>query len=585
MKKLFFFFAAVQSAMVLFAQPPQSFKYQAVVRDNSGNVIANQNVSFRIGILQGSPSGTLVYSETHSATANDFGLVNLEIGNGTVVSGVFANIAWASGSYFLQLEIDETGGTNFQVMGTSQLLSVPYALYSASTGDTSAWRKSGLNDLYYNQGKVGIGWQFPVAKLDVRGSNPDEPVNFLLGATDLSHRLLFSGGRTSDPNPFIQWKQGDSLRFGTDESGGIEVLRITNNGKVGIGITRPKWSLDIAGSINMPSDSSYRIGGTSVLCVRGFENTFVGWYTGISNTLGYQNTAIGSYALTSNTEGLLNTACGHGALQHNTTGSDNTAFGVIALAFNSTGYQNTACGIAASKYNTDGDYNTALGAFADYSSNSDYNTSIGYNTGATYLYSTSTFLGAYASPDAGGYSNCMALGYDAKVTASNKVVIGNSNVTSIGGYVGWTNFSDGRYKKNISEDVPGLAFINQLRPVSYNLDVSSLNKDLHKNKPTNLRGGELPIAETPDESDVVEAKERIVYTGFIAQEVEATARGIGYEFSGVDAPENPDDFYGLRYAEFVVPLVKAVQEQQVMIEELKQQNERLLNRIEVLESK
>lgn len=446
----------------------------------------------------------------------------------------------------------------------------------------SKWRANGPH-IYFPGNNVGIGWQFPIARLDVRGSNPDEPVNFLLGANDLSHRLLFSGGRTSDPNPFIQWKQGDSLRFGTDESGGIEVLRITNNRKVGIGITRPKWSLDIAGSINLPSDSSYRIGGTSVLCVRGIENTFVGWYTGRSNTLGIQNTAIGSYALASNTDGFLNTACGHWALEDNTTGMHNTAIGVIALAFNTTGYNNTAVGIAALKYNTDGDYNTAVGMYADYSSNSDYNTSIGYNAGTTYLYSTSTFLGAYASPDADGYSNCMALGYDAKVTASNKVVIGNSYVTSIGGYAGWTNFSDGRYKKNINEDVPGLDFINQLRPVSYNLDVSSLNKDLGKNKPTTLREDEFPKEETSDEKDGIAAKERIVYTGFIAQEVEATARSIGYDFSGVDVPKNEDGYYGLRYAEFVVPLVKAVQELSVKVNLLQKENERLES--EILELK
>ena len=120
-------------ASILFAQTPQSFKYQSVVRDNSGNIIVEQLVFFRIGILQDSINGTLVYSETHSNTTNQFGIIVLEIGNGTVETGVFENINWGTASYFLKLELDETGGANYQFMGTSQLLSVPYALNAKRT--------------------------------------------------------------------------------------------------------------------------------------------------------------------------------------------------------------------------------------------------------------------------------------------------------------------------------------------------------------------------------------------------------------------------------------------------------------------
>jgi len=132
MKKLTFFLVAVLSAVSLFAQPPQSFKYQAVARDNEGNVIANQNVSFRISILQGSTTGYPVYVETNSALTNQFGLVNLDIGNGTVVSGIFANIQWPTGQYFMKTELDATGGTDYQLIGTTQLISVPFALDAAN---------------------------------------------------------------------------------------------------------------------------------------------------------------------------------------------------------------------------------------------------------------------------------------------------------------------------------------------------------------------------------------------------------------------------------------------------------------------
>jgi len=137
MKKITLTFAIFLTAITLIAQPPQSFKYQAVVRDSIGNILANNNVSFQISILQGSITGTSVYTETHDTTTNEFGLVNLEIGNGTIVNGDFSNINWGSDSFFLQFEMDEAGGTNYQLIGTSQLLSVPYSLNSGSLTLTS----------------------------------------------------------------------------------------------------------------------------------------------------------------------------------------------------------------------------------------------------------------------------------------------------------------------------------------------------------------------------------------------------------------------------------------------------------------
>ena len=119
--------------MFAFAQSPQAFSYQAVARDAAGNVLANQTVSFRISILENSTTGTVAYSESHAAVTNDFGLVNLKVGMGTVISGTFAGIAWGGNNHFIRIEMDETGGTSYQLMGTTQLLSVPYALYAENT--------------------------------------------------------------------------------------------------------------------------------------------------------------------------------------------------------------------------------------------------------------------------------------------------------------------------------------------------------------------------------------------------------------------------------------------------------------------
>ena len=139
------------------AQAPQSFKYQAIARDNIGNVLINQNVSFKISIKQGSITGEIVYSEIHNVVTNQFGLVNLEIGNGTVVSGEFENINWGDAIFFIQIEMDIEGGSNYQLMGISQLLSVPYALFAKKAGNTSSLWDSIGDNIYYNNGKVGIG--------------------------------------------------------------------------------------------------------------------------------------------------------------------------------------------------------------------------------------------------------------------------------------------------------------------------------------------------------------------------------------------------------------------------------------------
>ncbi|MFN8285955.1 MAG: collagen-like protein [Chitinophagales bacterium] len=118
----------------LSAQIPQAFNYQAVVRNASGQIVANQAVNFRTTIRQGSISGNIVYQETHLDTTNEFGLSAFAIGNGTIVAGNFSLINWALGNYYLQIELDVTGGNSFADMGAQQLFSVPYALYAKSSG-------------------------------------------------------------------------------------------------------------------------------------------------------------------------------------------------------------------------------------------------------------------------------------------------------------------------------------------------------------------------------------------------------------------------------------------------------------------
>ena len=282
----------------------------------------------------------------------------------------------------------------------------------------------------------------------------------------------------------------------------------------------------------------------------GSYNTATGYRALYSNTGGYHNEALGYEALYSNTTGSYNIATGYLALYSNTTGDYNIALGREALNSNTTGVRNTANGYLTLRYNTTGSYNAATG-FGALRANTTgrYNTAMGYNAlpfNTTGEYNTA--LGYEAGGNGRAYSYSTAIGYNARITASNQVRLGYTNTTSIGGYHGWTNLSDGRFKNDIQENVKGLEFINELRPVSYYVDYKSLNKFL---------GDELEADEA-----ATTAPSKITYqTGFIAQEVEATAKKLGFnQFHGVDAPKNENDHYGLRYSEFVVPLVKSVQE-------------------------
>ena len=121
--------------LLIFAQAPEGVNYQSVIRDNTGNLMANAFVGLKISLLQNSTNGTVVYEESFDASTNDFGLTNIVIGNGNSISGDFSLIDWSNGPYFIQIAADENGGTDYEIMGTQELMSVPYALYAKTAGN------------------------------------------------------------------------------------------------------------------------------------------------------------------------------------------------------------------------------------------------------------------------------------------------------------------------------------------------------------------------------------------------------------------------------------------------------------------
>ncbi len=318
--------------------------------------------------------------------------------------------------------------------------------------------------------------------------------------------------------------------------------------------------------------------------ITGNYNFFEGYSAGAANTSGTQNHFTGYNAGTNNTSGQLNYFSGYNSGSANTTGNWNQFEGFEAGKSNINGGHNYFSGFQAGYSNTTAHFNQFMGYQSGYANaTGTQNLFIGYNAGrynasgnqnvgvGSYALTTNTLgsnntaIGYDADVSSDFLFNATAIGSNALVNASNKVVIGNTNVSSIGGYANWSNFSDARFKHNVKENVPGLSFITKLRPITYTLDVDGINdfnsKDLPADKKLKTLNSE---------------KKNEVFTGFMAQEVEEVAKSLGYNFSGVDKPQDASkQTYALRYSDFVVPLVKAIQEQQKQIDELKKMIELL----------
>jgi hypothetical protein len=372
----------------------------------------------------------------------------------------------------------------------------------------------------------------------------------------------------------------------------------TNDGANFIGTTD-----NVAFNIRMNNQKAGRIDSS-------YKNTYLGYQSGNSASTGNSNTAFGFQSLFSNTNGNYNTALGYQALfsavtggnynipnyntasgyqalYNNTTGLYNTANGATSLYSNTYGQGNTGAGVEALYSNTQGNNNTAIGIGAlSGSILGNHNTSIGSGALQANVYGNgNTALGYGANVNSGSFDNSTALGNGTLVYNSNQVQIGNENVNAVffGNpnvtpiYAGsYNTMSDRRFKYKIEADVPGIAFIKKLKPVTYYLDEESFNGF----RKTGI------IKSSQEKTNIVTGNYRagkILHTGFLAQDVEKIARELGYSFDGVTVPKNDKEFYSISYSQFVMPLVKAVQEQQAIIEDQQNQMNDLKARVGEIE--
>ncbi len=505
MKKLFTLLMVSIFTVGVFSQASENMSYQAVIRDAGNALVTSHTVGMRITILQDSPTGTVVYTETQTPTTNINGLVSIEIGGGAG----FVAIDWSDGPYFIKTETDPTGGTSYTIVGTSQLLSVPYSLYSKAaessanavtiTGNqTITGIKTFSNDLLVNELTIGRGG----------GTNPSN--------TAIGYQTLNSITAGSYNTAIGYFALNNNTTGNSNTANGAYALQFntTGYGNTAFGI-----------SVLSTNSTGYNNTATGTLTLysntTGYRNTANGGSALIWNTTGNSNTAVGYYALFSNSTGNNNTANGVNALQSNTTGYDNTANGVNALQSNTTGYTNTACGVRALSSITTGDKNTAIGV------NSGNSVTTGRNL---------TLLGHNSQPSA----------FD----AWNEITLGDDYVTSLRCNVqSITSLSDARDKKNITDLLLGLDFIMNLKPRQFNWD----RREWYANNRSD--GSKM---------------QQSLSAGFIAQELDEVQKGANAEWLNLVLKDNPEKLETT--AGNLLPIiVKAIQDQQKEIEVLKKE--------------
>ncbi len=529
------------------------------------------------GTAAGDLSGT--YPNPTVAKIQNVGIVNTMPTNGQILTYNGSNWAPASSSSGSGWSLTGNSGTNpsTNFIGTTDNQSLVFKVNNQKAGileanyDNTGFGFQSLNSLSTGSNNVADGYQALFSNstgsnntaigLQALYSNNSGFYNTAFGAqalynnissnwnTGVGYKTLFSNTGISNTAIGAFALQNNTTSSG-NTANGYQSLSANTTGSYNVATGSNSMFNNQTGNNNSA------FGYSALYSTLSDNNTAMGYAAAGNNQTGERNSSFGVSSLNNNNLGSYNSAFGYQSLYSNTA-SQNTGYGYQSLYANSTGQNNVAMGYAALHDITSGNQNIAIGN-ATYSTATTANnvTIIGGAAGSgCNCNDANTFIGAYTNSNTNGVSNSTALGYSAYVTGSNQIHIGNYSVTEIKGNVTFSTYSDKRVKNNIQENVPGLSFITKLRPVTYHMNIDKENQIVGIKDTYNWNG----------KYDI----EQIQFTGFLAQEVYSVAQELNYDFSGVVKPRSEKDLYGLSYSEFVVPLVKAVQEQQVMIEELK----------------
>jgi hypothetical protein len=503
--------------------------YETGYLDSTGNY----NTGMGVFAFFGHQTGDYNVAIGAFALINDSsGTSNVGLGTSTLRSNVAGNNATAIGTnamFYANNTTTPFTNTNvavgFEALRGSTTASANTGLHNTAIGYQSLLNNTsgqintatGVDGLYSNT--TGV-WN-TTNGMHSMFSNTTGNFNSAYGAYALDNNITGSGNAVYGVNALIYNKAGNNATaFGTN------AMYYANN------TTTPFTNTNVAIGYDALRGSATPAANT------GIHNTAIGYGTLINNTNGSRNISLGYATLFTNLTGDDNAALGYNALNL-ATGSQNTAVGSFSMEATTTGQYNTAVGYQSLTNNVGGSFNTSIGRGSlALTTAGNFNTALGYAAGNGFNNgSSNTFIGYNSDASAASFTNTTSIGNGAIVTASNRIRIGNTAVTQIGGEVGWSTLSDGRYKKNIQASSLGLRFILKLNPVTYNL--------------------------------TDKGQEAIKYTGLIAQDVEKILQEYDAGFNAVTKPENETDRYAIRYAEFVMPLINAVKEQQKQIDELK----------------
>jgi hypothetical protein len=528
---------------LLIAQPPQGINYQAVARDAAGSELQNHLVSVRFTIHDGTSEGTVVYQETDTVTTNKFGLFNLVIGSGTAVSGFFYDIQWSAHSKFLQVELDPTGGSNYMDMGTSQLQSVPYALNSAG------WTTSGNNIYNTNTGgNVGIGTNSPTTQFHVKGgygqiATIEGTAQSWLEYANSGVNIGYMGNWNGGTNDFdVGTSVGVTGNFNLTTQA-LPRMTIDSGGNVGIGTTIPSAPLAVnntnsnASVVSLFSGTNPYIGLKDNSSSSAFNSYWQEYYgTMRVGNLGLTGTGgpISFYTTTGNTPVMTLIQNGSVGIGVSNPQANLEVSGTILIDSSAT------LGLPTLLLNNPNTAEVELYA--------------GASGGDLFVNGFNTIVGITLSGP-----NAAVEPFAPSVTNLGSAVSHWQNVYALDGTI---QTSDERKKKNIQNLDLGLDAVMQLRPVSYEW------KNVEEGE-----GQKLGFVAQEVEKVIPQA---VVHDHITDQQIAAL------KDAKKPAPEILDP-YGMNYSEIIPVLVKAVQEQQQTINELKQQNAEMLLKIEQLQ--